>query len=419
MLGGHVVMAGATAITVVETRTRLPAELERLRELPDPIAPDRPILCLDTETTGLGIAAGTVPFLVGLGRWQGDEFVVRQLILPDHPDEGTMLDVLQRHIPADASLVSYNGRAFDWPLITSRYRLHGRPPPLHAAHLDLLGLARQVWKHRLPDARLASVEAGICGVRRHEDLSGALIPERYFAWLRTGQAAPLQAVLEHNRQDVVSLALLLRVLAHDVLPGRSGGTWPEMVEPRDLAGLGRLYARRGKTADALVCFERTLERLTVPGRDRDLESTVGADRARALGRLGRRAEAASAWEAVALDGGPLAAAAWIAVAKSLEHVTRDHVRALAAARRADVLAFRARFLGRPQPLVERDLARRLPRLVRLARAGTPGAVTVPGEPARSPGAVSRGDRPDLAPGYVPGTVGSGNSRSSIVLTRAQ
>ena len=100
-----------------------------------------------------------------------------------------------------------------------------RSPPTEAQRTrksHLLAVARQIWRHRLPDARLASVEAGICGVRHHEDLSGALIPERYFAWLRTGRAELFHDVLEHNRQDVVSLALLLRVLAHDVLPERHG-----------------------------------------------------------------------------------------------------------------------------------------------------------------------------------------------------
>lgn len=370
VLGGHVVHVTSGAITIVETRTPLPAGLAALRDLPDPIDPDRPIICLDTETTGLGTAAGTVPFLVALGRWQADEFVVRQLLLPDHPDERALLDILERHIPADATLVSYNGRAFDWPLLTSRYRLHGRAAPTHAAHLDLLGLARQVWRHRLPDARLASVEAGVCGVRRQGDLAGALIPERYFAWLRTGRADLFRDVLDHNRQDVVSLALLLRVLAHDVLPQRHGGHAVDGVEPQDMFGLGRLYARRRQPADALLCFDRVLERMTVPWRDRDLQSAVATERARTLGRLGRRLEAASAWEAVALDGGPLAPGAWVALAKSLEHVTRDPVAALAAARRADTLAFRLRFLGQPQPMVERDLVRRLPRLMRLAQART-------------------------------------------------
>ncbi len=411
-LDGRVLVAPSGAIVVVETSSPLPADLSALRELPDPIDPDRPIVCIDTETTGLGTSAGTVPFLVALGRWQGDRFVVRQLLLPDHPDERALLEILDQHIPPDASLVSYNGRAFDWPLITSRYRLYGRPAPAHGAHLDLLGLARKIWRHRLPDARLASVEAGICGVLRHGDLPGALVPERYFTWLRTADPGLFRDVLDHNRQDVVSLALLLRTLAQEVLPGRHGSANTGRVEPRDIAGLGRLYARRGRAQEALTCFDQALERLAMPSRDRDLQSIVATDRARMLGRLGRRAEAASAWEAVALDGGPLAAAAWIAVAKSLEHVSRDSGAALAAARRADALAFRSRFLGQPQPAVERDLARRLPRLARAARIDPPIATSVDGYPgrllSRPPG------QPD-----VRRTVGSGKSRSSMILTRPQ
>lgn len=370
-VGGHVIAAASGAVVVVETRAPLPAALERLADLPEPLGAGQTIICLDTETTGLGTAAGTLPFLVALGRWQGTDFVVRQLLLPDHPDERALLEVLDQHLPRDSALVTYNGRGFDWPLVSSRYRLHGRPPPTPAAHLDLLPVARQVWRHRLPDARLGSVES-VCGVRRHEDLPGALIPERYFCWLRTGDPALFRDVLEHNRQDVVSLALLLRLLAEEVLPastGRAAGMADTgAVQPHDVAGLGRLYARRGRLPEALACYDRALERMTEPWRDQGSQTAVAAERARTLGRMGRRAEAASAWEAVAMEGGPLAAMAWIKVAMAREHADRDPVGALRAARQADTLAFRGRFLGQPQPVVERDLLRRMPRLRRLVQA---------------------------------------------------
>jgi hypothetical protein len=87
-----------------------------------------------------------------------------------------------------------------------------------------------------------------------------------------------------------------------------------------------------------------------------------------LGRLGRRAEARSAWEAVALEGGSSAPHAWIQVAKWLEHGARDITGATRAAHRAAVAAARLRYLGDPQPWVERDLARRQARLTRLAAA---------------------------------------------------
>src|SRR4051794_15698732 len=57
----------------------------RVENVPRPVAIDRdalarlpgqpprgvPLVCLDTETTGLGTAAGTIAFLVGLGWWEG------------------------------------------------------------------------------------------------------------------------------------------------------------------------------------------------------------------------------------------------------------------------------------------------------------------------------------------------------------
>ena len=65
----------------------LPIDRERLARLPGQPPPDAPLVCLDTETTGLATAAGTVAFLVGLGWWEGDRFRQVQLLLPDHADE--------------------------------------------------------------------------------------------------------------------------------------------------------------------------------------------------------------------------------------------------------------------------------------------------------------------------------------------
>jgi hypothetical protein len=376
-LGGGVVRHGPHAVVVVETVIDLPPPPDGLEGLPAPVEPGRPLLCLDTETTGLGTAAGTVPFIVGVGGWLDRQFLVRQLILPDHPDEPALLTVLAEIVSCDTWLVTYNGRTFDWPLLVSRFRLHGQAPPEHAGHLDLLGVARQVWKHRLPDARLANVESGVAGVQRGHDLPGGLIPMRYFAWLRTGRTEELRDVLDHNRQDVVSLAHLLHTLAGELVP--AGPAWkPEApgrpvgsIHPGDLAGLGRAYARRRRHEEALACFEASLEALWAPWMLRELQDQIAIDRARTLARLGRHEDAASAWEAVALDGGPGAALAWVQVSKVREHRMRDPAAALEAARHAEILAARRRLTGNPDRLVERDLSRRLPRLLWLVgrRAG--------------------------------------------------
>jgi uncharacterized protein YprB with RNaseH-like and TPR domain len=362
-VGGVVVATADQPIVVLESREAIEPELDGLRELPEPVDPSQPLILLDTETTGLGTGTGMLPFLVGVGTWLDGWFVTRQLLLPEQSGEAAYLAALAGLIPPDACLVSYNGRSFDWPLLVARYRLHGRAAPAYASHLDLLPLARLIWRHRLADARLASVESAICGVRRDHDLPGGLVPARYLDYLRSGHGGLLRLVLEHNRQDVVSMALLLRVLARELAPVGRTGRSSATVHPGDLGGLGRAYARRRRHEEALTCFDTALESLTDPWAAHCFED-IAIDRARTLTRLGRRAEAAGAWEAIALEGGPRAAHAWLHVAKHREHDAGDFRGALAATERARALAERARLFGRRDRLVERDLAARVPRLRR-------------------------------------------------------
>jgi uncharacterized protein YprB with RNaseH-like and TPR domain len=366
-VGGWVMETPHEPVVIVESVESITADLDGLRELPEPVDPERPLVLLDTETTGLGTGTGTLPFLVGLGTWEHDRLVTRQLLLPEQSDEPGLLAVLERFIPAEACLVTYNGRTFDWPLLVARFRLHGRPAPVHAGHLDLLPLARAVWRHRLADARLASVERAICGVHRPHDLPGGLVPARYLDYLRTGHGGLLRLVLEHNRQDVVSMALLLRVLARELVPVARHRHPPGSVDPGDLGGLGRAYARRRRHAEALACYDSALEGILEPWQAQRYEG-IAVDRARLLTRLGLRAEAEGAWHAIALEGGAQAALAWLHVAKHREHDARDYRAALLATERARALADRRRIFGYRDRLVERDLARRVPRLRRLLAA---------------------------------------------------
>jgi uncharacterized protein YprB with RNaseH-like and TPR domain len=376
-LGGEVVETQDGRLVCVESDHHLPLAHEPLASLPYHIDPRRPLVCLDAETTGLGTAAGTLPFLVGMGVWRGDRFRVRQFVLADHADEAAFLTGLAEAIPADAWLVTYNGRSFDWPLLVARFRLHRRDPPPHAGHLDLLPVARQIWRHRLGDARLATVEHGICGVVRGDDLPGALVPERYFSYLRSRHAGLLRAVVEHNRQDIVSLAQLLVVLATGL--GRSE-RWVA-AHPGDLSGLARRYARVGRLDDALGCIEAGLasaawSRGIVGGAP--LHRRLATDRARLLARSGRRAEAAAAWLDIAERGGPGSAAAWLHVARFREHVEHDIPAAIEACRQAAAAVERSRLWGRPLPAVESDLSRRTARLRRRSTMSVNGSSAMAG-----------------------------------------
>jgi uncharacterized protein YprB with RNaseH-like and TPR domain len=359
-LGGRVESTTTGPVVWLESRLEITIELDRLMALPYPIDPFRPLVCLDTETTGLGTAAGTIVFLVGLGSWDGSNYVVRQLFLPEQSVERGFLDALEGALPRDAWLITYNGRTFDWPLLETRYRLHGRCAPAHAGHLDLLPVARQLWRHRLPNARLATVEAAVADVRRHSDLPGQFIPDRYFGYLESGRAALLRDVALHNRQDVVSLAQLL-VEMTTRLASRAGR---RLAHPGDVGALGRAFVRHGRLQDGLECYETALEKsISSSGASLQLAQLV-ADRARLLARLGRRHEAAGAWLDLALARGYLSAAAWIEVAKYREHVQRDPLEALRAADEAATLAARSRLRGLTLRAVERDLGKRRARLRR-------------------------------------------------------
>lgn len=358
---------------------------ERLGRLPDGPPPDVPLVCLDTETTGLATGAGTVAFLVGLGTWQRDRFHQVQFLLPDHADEPALLEALAAAIPPEAWLVTYNGRGFDWPLLVTRFRMSRRPPPAHAGHVDLLPFVRRVFRHRLTDARLKTVEVELLGLDRGPDVDGWEIPGRYLDFLRGGSPGPLVEVVRHNHEDVRSLA---RILAH--AESRLGGPQDRRSAPvGDLAGLARAYRRLGRPDEALDCLEIALEArplarrrgfswtaaLTTRADAPDPETTgkhdreaLLIDRARLLRRLGRHDEALIAWQDLALGGGPLAGVAWIEVAKSLEHRRRDPAAALDACGAAGRIAERSRLLGLPLVGIEADLARRRRRLVRRVAA---------------------------------------------------
>jgi hypothetical protein len=413
-LDGEVVRTSEGVIVRCESPTRpLPVDRERLATLPGQPPAGTPIDCLDTETTGLATAAGTVAFLIGLGWWEADRFRQVQLLLPDHGEERALLTALQAAIPPAAWLVTYNGRTFDWPLLVARYRLARRTAPSHDGHLDLLPIVRRLFRHRLPDARLRTAESGLLGLQRVGDVEGWEIPSRYHAFLRGGPADGVAEVARHNDQDVRSLAWLL---VH--LEGRFGDPAARSeAPPGDLAELARSFTRERRLSEALGCLEAAIGRDMAPRPARSTPTSAGRapddepwwsprrppdfggrpprlapgittrrgaavdtpwtgeriaiDRAHLLRRIGRYREAAEAWTGLAAGPGRIAILAAIELAKLHEHRLRDRPGALAASLRGLGFVDQRRRLGRPEPSLEADLRRRVARLERrlVARPG--------------------------------------------------
>ena len=359
--GGESVQRADGTTILVEARQPIASTDHELRgDLTDLLslagaAVDDPgsVVFLDIETTALNAGAGTLVVVVGLGFYADDQFVVRQYVLHDPANELAFLGAIAGELNRFTSVVTFNGKRFDLPLLEGRFHLNRRPVPFPVRHLDLLHPARRIWRRRLRHCSLGALESRILGVIRESDLLGAEVPDRYFAFLRDGEALAFRPVLAHNRQDVLTLARLAgrvdRMLSGQRVP---------VVGGSDLLGLGRLHEAHGRSAQAVACYQESLAGATT------------IERAEALFRLawltrqaGDLEKAIELFAAVAGFSTRPAAFAAVELAKYYEHQARNYALALSYTRRALFLTDEASEAAR------NDLLRRIDRLER--RLGQP------------------------------------------------
>ena len=219
-------------------------------------------LFLDLETTGLAGGTGTLPFLVGMGYYRDGKFKVAQYFLGEMADEDAMVRDLARFIREMEfkSVVTYNGKAFDLPLLETRFALHRERFPLSdLPHLDFLFAARQLWKHKYESCRLFHLAREIVRAEREEDIPGAEIPLRYFQYIRTGDESLIEPILYHNQEDILSLLGVVIAGARLLSRGERPDACDEM-DPLDLVGVGRLYESAGDAERSAELFEQALKR---------------------------------------------------------------------------------------------------------------------------------------------------------------
>ena len=299
------------------------ASLEMVQGQPYPDCRREDFCFLDTETTGLSHGAGTVAFLVGVGFFDETAFVVRQYLMRDYDEEAFVLSRVAEDMARSKVLCTFNGQTFDLPLLEVRFTMQRmREQFARRPHVDLLPASRRVWKLRLKRCNLTSLEEAVLGMQRQDDLPGALVPERYFSFLKTKDFSLLEDILEHNAQDIISLAHILdRLLRlHDA---------PLLAEePEDLFSLGRVYEKRGSAERARMCYRAA---------DKDSVSILARGRmAETYRREGNFDEAARVYKRMVTDrqGGP---GPLIALAKICEHKTRDIPAAIEYTRKAILL----------------------------------------------------------------------------------
>lgn len=321
---------------------------------------------LDTETTGLSGGTGTYAFLVGVGRFEGDEFHLAQYFMSDPLEEPAQLHALEQFIAPCEALVTFNGKAFDVPLLNTRFTTHGWRTPLSAAaHVDLLHLARRLWRDRLPNRALSSLEVQILGASRtEEDVPGWDIPRLYFEFLRDGDPQPLKRVFYHNAMDVISMAALFNHMA-GLLDDPFGGAIQHAV---DMVALAKLYEDLGDTDRAARLYLHALEHADDWPQRLPLSSLIEA--VLRLAQIHKRRDdleaAISLWEQAA---GRQHLDAHIELAKVYEHRLRDYTAAIEWTQSAIALVRSPLFTPFERHQRLPDLQHRLIRLQRKQAAG--------------------------------------------------
>lgn len=342
---------------------------------------------IDAETTGLAGGTGTLIFLLGIGTFKGPSgapesprshkgkgtetqrelggdqgsFVIRQFFAQEPVAERAMLHAAAAVLEGCTGVVSYNGRSFDLPLLTTRFIINRLPPRLQEVpHLDLLFPARRLWRARIGSCALGNVEQEALGVRRAQtDVPGWLIPSLYRHYLRSGDAREIGRVFYHNLEDILSLVALTARLGRLFIGADDVSAILGELDPIDRGSLGRWYEELGWIAAGEEAYRRALAGPLPPEM-----------RQRALGRLSfllkrqdRREEAARLWREWCDEASDSQLAPFVELAKHHEW----HVVDLAAALSWTRQAIERAQAWPPSPRRDRALAELQHRLNRLQR----------------------------------------------------
>ena len=273
-------------------------------------------LFLDTETTGLAGGTGTLAFLIGLGWFEEGAFHIRQIFARDFSEERAALAYLAEIAAQKKFLVTFNGKAFDVNLLSTRFILNRLKSDLgNLPHLDLLHPSRRILGHRLENSRLGTLEVEVLGVFREGDIPGWEIPQRYFDWLKQRDGRLLEAIFEHNKLDVISMATLTAHLT-EILCAKQE---VQNSHADDYLAAARLLFKRRDTERAGKILEVFDEQQT----DAQLSVISKKELSFLYKRTGRWEQATQIWQGL-LEITPADFSAVSEMAKWLEHHARDY-----------------------------------------------------------------------------------------------
>ncbi|MDQ2730261.1 MAG: ribonuclease H-like domain-containing protein [Armatimonadota bacterium] len=163
-------------------------------------------LFVDLETTGLNEEP---LFLIGTLQWNDGSLIARQYLSRTVEEERHVISAFAAAADGYGAMVTFNGISFDGPFLKRRAKTTGVRLRCPGAHLDLLLPARQRYRGSLPNCKLQTLEYHLCGRERTGDIPGSEIPAAYHHFARTGNAAQIGSILQHNLLDLLTLVDLL------------------------------------------------------------------------------------------------------------------------------------------------------------------------------------------------------------------
>lgn len=170
---------------------------------------------LDIETTGLSPKTSKV-ILIGLVFPQEDSLRAVQLFAHSRQEEEEILLKLNDLLRNDLTIVTYNGASFDLPYLEYRYRQNRIEPSwMPCAGLDMYRVARyhSPLKQILPNLRQKSVEVYMdLSDDRADEIDGAESVRLYEEYETFSNPEDRERILLHNRDDIVQLSRLLKLL---------------------------------------------------------------------------------------------------------------------------------------------------------------------------------------------------------------
>jgi uncharacterized protein YprB with RNaseH-like and TPR domain len=278
------------------------------------------VAVIDTETTGLAGGTGTYPFIIGIGFWMDNRFVVRQYILRDFFEEPAQLSALASDLKGTTSILTYNGKTFDMPLLRTRYRINRMEIPFtEHLHFDFMHPCRRLYKRHFDSLNLTNLEEKVLGFDREDDVPAHIIPRIYFDYLQNRDENHLLPILNHNRNDIVGLY----ILAQETLRRAELALAHTYDDDLLLLSLGQILYRSGecvRSRDMLACIKPQFASREIVDESLKLHSKTSC-------KLKDWDDALKIWNQM-LRLGRFGCYPHIEFAKHNEHRLRDYRRAL-------------------------------------------------------------------------------------------